>query len=302
MNWMRLHFGDWATRLDDQDVAVEGMYLRLLRWYYVHEAPLPLDEQRLCEIVHASKLTQKRLLKSTLSNFFRRAEDGWHNDRTDAEIEKVRDVTEKEYLERVLSKHRQRRCRSRRVSLFTTLAKHGIHAPYDSTMIELTQLCITHAIELPVTRDLGSDAERDVIRNHDVHRPSHPREHSLPTVESVGARDEREGAKGGNGGTERRSTPAGEACRAMRLAGIADVNPGHPTLVRLLEQGCSIEELELAAAQCAARGKPFGYALAMVEGRRKDAAPSAFIAGLTGKQRIADALPPSTPPRNTSDP
>lgn len=67
-------------------------------------------------------------------------------------------------------------------------------------------------------------------------------------------------------------TPAGEACRAMRQAGLADVNPSHPTLAALLTAGVTVPELADAASTAAAAGKGFAYALATAEGRRRDAA------------------------------
>ena len=67
-------------------------------------------------------------------------------------------------------------------------------------------------------------------------------------------------------------TPAGEVCRAMRQAGLADVNPSHPTLTALLADGVTVLELTDAARTAATAGKGFAYALATAEGRRRDAA------------------------------
>ena len=67
-------------------------------------------------------------------------------------------------------------------------------------------------------------------------------------------------------------TPAGLACRAIKAAGIADVNPGHPDLRRLLDAGVPIPEFESTAAELVGKGKPkFLLLLATVEGRRRDA-------------------------------
>jgi uncharacterized protein YlbG (UPF0298 family) len=67
-------------------------------------------------------------------------------------------------------------------------------------------------------------------------------------------------------------TAPGSACMAMRKAGMADVNPAHPTLRALLDGGITIDELVSAAADAVAKKKPFAYALAIAEGRRRDAA------------------------------
>ena len=67
-------------------------------------------------------------------------------------------------------------------------------------------------------------------------------------------------------------TLQGEACMAMKAAGMAVVNPSHPKLTALLEAGITVPELVAAAADAVAKGKPFAYALASAEGRRRDAA------------------------------
>lgn len=63
-----------------------------------------------------------------------------------------------------------------------------------------------------------------------------------------------------------------EACMAMKAAGMAAVNPSNPKLTALLEAGITVAELVAAAADAVAKGKPFAYALASAEGRRRDAA------------------------------
>ena len=67
-------------------------------------------------------------------------------------------------------------------------------------------------------------------------------------------------------------TREAEACMAMKAAGMAAVNPSNPKLTALLEAGITVAELVAAAADAVAKGKPFAYALASAEGRRRDAA------------------------------
>ena len=67
-------------------------------------------------------------------------------------------------------------------------------------------------------------------------------------------------------------TLQGEACMAMKAAGMAAVNPSNPKLTALLAAGITVPELVAAAADAVAKGKPFAYALASAEGRRRDAA------------------------------
>lgn len=72
----------------------------------------------------------------------------------------------------------------------------------------------------------------------------------------------------------------------MRTAGLGDVNPGHPTLLRLLEQGATADEFRGHAVEAVAKGKGFAWVLATLEGRRRDAAAIALA-------------PPAAPPAPT---
>ncbi len=70
-------------------------------------------------------------------------------------------------------------------------------------------------------------------------------------------------------------TAAGAICQALKAAGIANVNPGHPGLLVLLQAGASEAEFVGAAPKASGKNDPFGYVLKVVEGQRRDAAQSA---------------------------
>jgi len=73
-------------------------------------------------------------------------------------------------------------------------------------------------------------------------------------------------------------TPGGAACRAIKAAGIPDVNPSHPDLQRLLAAGVTPQDLADTAAVLVLKGKSsFAYLLKTVEGQRVDAAAKAAI-------------------------
>jgi hypothetical protein len=59
---------------------------------------------------------------------------------------------------------------------------------------------------------------------------------------------------------------------ALRKAGIAAVNPSHPSLLALLAAGATIEEFLDASASAKDKRDQFAYVLGVVSGRRKDAA------------------------------
>lgn len=70
-------------------------------------------------------------------------------------------------------------------------------------------------------------------------------------------------------------TPAGSICRALRIRGIADVNPGHPRLLALLAAGATEPEFTGFVSQALTSNSPFAYLLGVVEGERKRAAVTA---------------------------
>jgi hypothetical protein len=71
-------------------------------------------------------------------------------------------------------------------------------------------------------------------------------------------------------------TLAGEACKAMKSKGLQGVNPSHPKLTALIAAGITVDELAGAAEDAVTKQKPFAYALATAEGRRRDSAVEAL--------------------------
>ena len=86
-------------------------------------------------------------------------------------------------------------------------------------------------------------------------------------------------------------TPAGEACLAIRQAGIPTVNPSHPTLIALLEAGADASEFGFAAREAVAKGKAdFAYVIGTVRKRREEAAALVLHHGrMPNKQEALEA-------------
>lgn len=86
----------------------------------------------------------------------------------------------------------------------------------------------------------------------------------------------------------------GEACKAMKAAGMASVSPSSPDLIALLDAGITLAELVDATKYAVEKQKPFSYALKTAEGRRRDAAriaplPAAGAAPRNGSHKYAAA-------------
>ena len=73
----------------------------------------------------------------------------------------------------------------------------------------------------------------------------------------------------------------------MKQAGLSGVSPSHPKLIALLAAGMSLDELVAAAVAAVALQKPFAYALATAEGRRRDAT----VAPLPARGQAANDAP-----------
>ena len=75
----------------------------------------------------------------------------------------------------------------------------------------------------------------------------------------------------------------------MRQAGLADANPSHPKLLALLAAGITLDELWQAASEAVQKKKGFAYALALAEGRRRDATTAPLPSKGESKQAQLEA-------------
>jgi uncharacterized protein YdaU (DUF1376 family) len=101
--------------------------------------------------------------------------------------------------------------------------------------------------------------------------------------------------EGGNDTPTRR----GMAGMALKRGGLGEFNLAHPALLALLEAGVDDEELQMTAAEATARGKGFAYVLAMIKGRRDDAAAAGAIPGRTPS--LIEQLAPSIAAHRSPD-
>lgn len=84
-------------------------------------------------------------------------------------------------------------------------------------------------------------------------------------------------------------SPGGAASARMRQAGLADANPSHPKLLALLAAGITLDELWQAASEAVQKKKGFAYALALAEGRRRDATTAPLPSKGESKQAQLEA-------------
>ena len=95
MNYFEFHLGDYSAATShlswDEDMAYE----RLIRAYYHHEKPIPLEISAACRLARATTPAQRKAVEIVLNEFFVQAADGWHQKRCDKEIARYMDKQSK---------------------------------------------------------------------------------------------------------------------------------------------------------------------------------------------------------------
>ena len=257
MNYYERYMGDYQRDTGHLSMAEHGAYTILLDTYYSTEKPLPGDMDRIYRLCRAMTKDEQAAVRSVIDQFFPVSEDGQrHNFRADVEITHARPKME------AARANGKKGGRPRKNEKEKTQQK-------PSGFSEKTQ-------QEPSSNPAVTQEEP---------KTKAPQPHT-PTPKGI---KEKEGGEVGvfvardtpqKGPTDPGSTPeakaaptlAGAACLAMRQAGMASVNPSHPTLLAMLQAGITPEELASAAAEAVSRNKPFAYALKTAEGRHRDAA------------------------------
>jgi uncharacterized protein YdaU (DUF1376 family) len=129
----------------------------MLDVYYGTEKPLPADSAKVCRLVRARTLQERKAVDVVLSEFFTLESDGWHNKRADQEIAKVAQEAAGNKDRQESERERQRRHREVRKNLYAGLREHGVTAPWNATTDELRTMLervTSPSSHAPVTRDV----------------------------------------------------------------------------------------------------------------------------------------------------
>ena len=89
MNYYQHHLGDYETATSHLSLIEDAIYSRLIRLYYRREGPIPADVRSVARLIRAAD--QVEVVGDILAEFFVLAEDGWKQDRCDAEIAAYRE-------------------------------------------------------------------------------------------------------------------------------------------------------------------------------------------------------------------
>ena len=263
VNYYEHHLGDFMRDTAHLTMVEECAYRRMLDSYYIRERSLPRDVRDCCKLARATTKLERDAVAYVLREFFELREDGYHQGRADREIARFSDKR--------------------------TKAKASAEARWNVS--ERNANAPPNAMRTHSGRNAGgmhrapvpSPQTPDTIQNQE--RGSSSPLSRAPTRETGPENPE-------SGPPDHPPTAAGLACRAVKAAGVVDVNPGHPGLLRLLGAGVTISELASTAAELAGKGKAkFALLLATVEGRRADAAAAGAVPAPPSVQPVnADVL------------
>jgi uncharacterized protein YdaU (DUF1376 family) len=264
VNYVELHIGDYDKATAHLTACEDGIYGRLIRWYYDMEGPLPQDMKGIQRRVRARSRDEKAAVESVLEEFFEQADDGWHHKRCDEEIAKYREGQEEAAAKRENEAERQKRHRQRRKELFSELREHDIVPKYDTSTADLESMLsrvTSRTSNAPVTRDIGVPVTRTATANQtpdtrhqyqeqepSPHAPFSPDPPTRPVI----------------------IANAGRACLLLRQAGCARVNPSHPDLLDAIAEGVTPEAIRDTYGEKPDATNPFAWAITTARARHAE--------------------------------
>ena len=86
MHYYQFNIGDWALHTSHLSLEEEGVYRRILDFYYDTELPIPKDTRQIMRRLRLSQHSE--IVDIILEEYFYLEDDGWHNKRVDEEIAK----------------------------------------------------------------------------------------------------------------------------------------------------------------------------------------------------------------------
>lgn len=155
MNYFEHHIGDYAEATSHLSFVEDAAYSRCIRKYYATEKALPADAKAVQRLVGARSKEEKEAVVTVLEEFFELRDDGWHNERCDAEIARYLAGEPEREAKKANEESRLKRHRDERAALFQVLSNAGQHAAWNIGIKELRDIAKTlqanHPQPLPAT-------------------------------------------------------------------------------------------------------------------------------------------------------
>lgn len=140
MNYYEHHIGDYAAATSHLSLVEDAVYSRMLRRYYMQEAPLPSDWRQIARLVGARVDVDLEAVQAVLSEYFTLTDDGYRQKRADELIASFHERQGGKQAEREAEAERKRRYRERRADLFAQLRELGVVPSFDTATDELVRL------------------------------------------------------------------------------------------------------------------------------------------------------------------
>jgi len=86
MHYFQHNIADYRKDTMHLSLLEHGVYRQLLDQYYLNEAPLPLDQDRICRLINAKSLEEKEAVFHVLQDFFIKNDVGYVHKRCDLVI------------------------------------------------------------------------------------------------------------------------------------------------------------------------------------------------------------------------
>lgn len=236
MNYYEHHLGDYAQATAHLSLIEDAVYSRMIRWYYAEETPLPPDERAVCRIVRATTKSEREAVHDVLVEFFDLRDDGFHQTRCDADIERYQ--------------AKQGKARASANARWSKVERNAdaMRTHSDGTSERNAVASQTHD-ERIATR------ERNAHQAPDTRHQTKEEQHAPPPVEA-GVR--------------------GLAGKALKRAGLNPMqfSLDDPRFIALVGQGATPEEFEAIGREAVAKGvkAPFAWVLTVLQSRRTEAA------------------------------
>jgi len=87
MYYYQFNIGDYQSHTSHLSEIEDLVYRRLLDWYYLHETPIPLNEDEVSRQIRMRSHTES--IAIVLQEYFERTDDGWIHHRANKEIAKA---------------------------------------------------------------------------------------------------------------------------------------------------------------------------------------------------------------------
>jgi uncharacterized protein YdaU (DUF1376 family) len=93
MHYYQFNIGDYKSHTEHLSEMEDLTYRRLLDWYYLHETPIPLDENEVSRQIRMRSHTD--CIAVVLREYFECTADGWIHHRANKELSKAGDKSQK---------------------------------------------------------------------------------------------------------------------------------------------------------------------------------------------------------------